>query len=1120
MSTKTKQLIAKSERCSQVRKGLGGFFSNNAFVIMAFLIPFLIMLINFAIKKFAPFGDQQILVVDLWHQYYPFLVDFQDKIISGQSMLQSWSNGMGGNYLALMSYYVASPINFLTAFVPADFLREFLMLSVCVEVGCASGFMALFLKKTFKKNGLPLVIFSAGYGCCAFFMGYYWNVIWLNTVAMLPLVALGMVMLWREKKFVLYTIALALSIIANYYVGLFACIFVLLCFIGYSIMYWNGIKDFFGRLMRTGLFSGIALMITAFMTLPAFNGLQLTVSTNNQWPDSWRCYYEWSEIMSQTLDFIPPSTKENLPNLACGMSAIFFGIIFLTTRKINWRAKSFAVGLLVFLVCSTNVNILDYIWHGLHSTNMIPHRFAYLFSFVLLTIAYRAYTLIDKARLWDILIGFFGATLLVVVSTTVQAGAVLWGSFALVCVMAVACICYSFKIYPKVVLDLIIFAVVMVETFTASFIGIKTVGSTGTQDYPKGEAVTASLVNEMYRLETNTTDMWRAEMTQTQTLNDSSLNDFNGVSQFSSMSNVSVTKFLEEIGCQGWQGGNRYTYRESTPVTNTFLNLKYLISRDNVYSQTKYVSPVFQNGSETLLKNNYYLPMGFVTNKELLNYTLEDRNGDDFSTLNTFGKQNELFSKATGINEDVFTIIEPMGASSSSQINPVTINKMFSGSAHGYDYIIDLTSQPTTTNVEFVYDIKEKGTYFVYGVYYNATMDSKGINIKKDGNSVKSDGDVSRPYIMNAGDFEQGQKLSVSLDNLPSGTSTNFLCFVAKLNDDVFQKGYEKLSQSTMNATSVTDTEIEGVIDCKEDGLFYTSVVYEEGWSVKVDGEKVDTKAVGNAMLCFDITKGQHTIEMSYLPKGYLIGTLASILGIILLIACAFLYRPILSKTFLFKYNTHPDANPENAYKDDEQEEETDINSFTDKEKETATKQPSLLKHGILTVLFSIFYFIAWLGTIIKKTKILLQENSSYAGELILSLLCPFYFVYVMYKYGKKKENLATTESLKVKSAFSHMAIELGASGGIFVSAVIFLQTLISNFAEHDTQVKNSQSVVAGGGEPIPITISLLPQGTALAIAIICGILGLVLRFANLYMFDNDLYALYKRKNKEPKRRK
>ncbi len=1120
MSTKTKKLIDKAALCNQTKKGLGRFFSNNAYVLLAFIIPFLIMLINFAIKKFAPFGDQQILVVDLWHQYYPFLVDFQDKLISGQSLLYSWSNGMGGNYLALMSYYVASPINFLTVFVPADFLREFLMLSVCVEVGCASGFMSIFLKKAFKKNGLSLVIFSVGYGCCAFFMGYYWNVIWLNTVAMLPLVALGMVMLWREKKFMLYTIALALSVIANYYVGLFACIFVLLCFIGYSIMYWNGIKDFFGRLLRTGLFSGIALMITAFLSLPAFNALQLTYSTNNSWPDYWRCYYQWSEIMSQTLDFVPPSTKENLPNLACGMAAVFFGIIFLTTRKINWRAKSFAIGLLVFLVCSFNVNVLDFIWHGMHNTNMIPHRFAYLFSFVLLTIAYRAYTLIDKAGLWDILIGFFGSSLLVIICTTVQTGAPLWGSWVIIAIMTAATVLYIFKIYPKVVLDLIIFTTVMMEMFTASYIGIKTVGSTGTGDYPKGEAVTADLINVMNNFETNTTDMWRSEVTATQTLNDASLNDYNGVSQFSSMSNVSVTKFLEEFGCQGWQSGNRYTYRESTPVTNLFLNLKYLISRDGTYSATKYVSPAYQNGVEVLLRNNYYLPMGFVTEKGLTNYTLETRDPDDFSHLNTFDKQNELFSKATGIKDDVFTVVEPEGASSTSDINPVRINKMFSGSAHGYDYTVDLTQQSNVTTVDFVYDIKETGTYFVYGVYYNATMETKAITLKKDGTSIKNDGDVSRPYIMNAGNFEKGQKLSVTLENLPSGTSTNFLCFVAKMNDDVFQKGYEKLSENTLNATNVTDTELDGVIDCKRDGLFYTSIVYEDGWKVKVDGEEVEKKKVGGAMLAFDITAGHHEIQMSYTPKGYIIGSIASILGIAILIACAFLYRKYLSKTILFKYNTHPDADPENAYRDDLDDGYTDINEFTEKDKESAEERPSFIKRVVLTVLFSLVYFVFWLSQIIKKTKILLQEKGSCVGEIVLSLIVPFYFVYVIYKYAKKKESYASTEDLKVTSAFNHMAVELGASCGMFISFIIFITKLITNIDMYTIQVKQSEDVVAGGGAPIPITAEIMPKGILLGLMLFCGAAGIILRFVNLYNFENDLYRLFKKKNKSPKKKK
>ena len=85
-----------------------GFFSRNIYIILAFLLPFALMTVGFAVYKVAPFGifatmvesvgyhlgqafptlgieavpnlakpwgDRQMLVVDLWHQYHPFLVD-------------------------------------------------------------------------------------------------------------------------------------------------------------------------------------------------------------------------------------------------------------------------------------------------------------------------------------------------------------------------------------------------------------------------------------------------------------------------------------------------------------------------------------------------------------------------------------------------------------------------------------------------------------------------------------------------------------------------------------------------------------------------------------------------------------------------------------------------------------------------------------------------------------------------------------------------------------------------------------------------------------------------------------------------------------------------------------
>ena len=69
----------------------------------------------------APFGDQQILVVDFWHQYYPFLRLLHEKLQHGGSLLYTWDSGLGSNFVSIFAYYAASPLNLLTALVPKHF---------------------------------------------------------------------------------------------------------------------------------------------------------------------------------------------------------------------------------------------------------------------------------------------------------------------------------------------------------------------------------------------------------------------------------------------------------------------------------------------------------------------------------------------------------------------------------------------------------------------------------------------------------------------------------------------------------------------------------------------------------------------------------------------------------------------------------------------------------------------------------------------------------------------------------------------------------------------------------------------------------------------------------------
>lgn len=843
------------------------FFSNNLFIILAFLVPFVLMTTAFALMKVSPFGDQQILVTDLWHQYFPFLVDFQDKLKHGESLFWSWTQGAGVNYFALMSYYLASPLNFVSVFIPSEWLREFLMFSVVIKVACAGMFMAIFLRSVFKKNDFSLVLFGCCFSFCAFFMGYYWNTIWLDTVCITPLVVLGAVKLLTENKFRLYVVTLALSLLANYYIGLFTCIFVLLVFIAYNIVKWENVKTFFTKLLRMGVFSLIAIGITAFFLLPAFFGLQNTNASGSSFPSTFSINIGKTndllgvltaiqQILSNFITFISPATKEAdaLPNIACGTVSIVLGILFLTSKKIRLKEKIVDMCLIFFMILSCIIRQLDYIWHGFHFTNMIPYRFSYLISFVLVVMAFRAFMLIDFSSCWDVLLAALGSTLVILFAIGTQKDYAIIGTAVVALVVCTMLFLYTRRIVPKQVLLIVLAVVVIGESGATAYIGVKTTTVTGTYDYPRGGETTKQVIDYMNSLEENTTELWRAETTSTQTLNDGSLNGYNGLSMFNSMANVDTTRFFENFGMMGWKSGNRYTYAEGSPVTNMFMNLKYIISRDGVYRNTYDLSEAYSVGNEKLLKNDHYIPMGFMVNNKLPQW-VENDNEDQF---NPFDQQNEFFKLATGINENVYTSLDVV-SQGHYDYNKFPVTKTSYG-----NYSFSCTDASITPHVKWNYEAPEDGLYCMYA----KISGGDNVTVMQNDAAQGSTYGMGRPYIACIGYFNKGDKISV-YSQLEQGQSGSAQVYVNLLNQDVFEKGYEKISKDVMTTTNLTGSSMEGTIDVSEDGLFYTSIPYEEGWTAVVDGKEIEITPVGGSLLAFQLSKGSHEIKLYYYPKGF-----------------------------------------------------------------------------------------------------------------------------------------------------------------------------------------------------------------------------------------------------------
>ncbi len=927
----------------------GGFLSRprkpRYLYLTAFFLPVLIMGLMWAVCGVIPFGSKMILAHDQWHQYYPFFLDLRSRLQNGESLFHSWTTGMGVNYLSLFAYYLASPLNLPAFLLPEGLVMPWYTLMVLVRLGLAGLFCAFFLRKVFGREELTVAVFSTAYALCAFLMGYYWNAIWLDTVALLPLVALGTLELLRDRRYVLYVVSLSLSVFCSYYIGLFTCLFVLLLFIGWHIVNWDDLAGFWTRFWRIALFTLIALGMTAMLTIPAFLGLQTTSSAVNKFPSAnamnivsipERSYQAGMELINRgelqnlfrffgreapsyedASTFVPqwigahealvslrlgyfkaflaafripiqglvrvlsnagsltePTSMEGLPNIFCGFFTLILAAVYLLCRRIPLRERIFTVLLLLFFANSFLFRTLDYIWHGLHFPNMLPHRFSFLWSFTVIFMAFRAYTQIEHLSRWRAVAMIVPVTLLlycVISGGTRRAalGSTLVATFALALLLL-----YSFRVVKKELLVLGLCGCMLVESLGCAVLGVHKIGFTDSSYYPSKKTDTQSVLETMEWREEDSVDLWRAEVAMRQTLNDGTLLGYNGISCFSSAANSRVSVFLQSLGLAASAAGNRYVYQEADPFTNLLLGLKYLIDRNGRNVNPRYFREVARQGEVCLLENRAYLPLGFLVGDNTLDYDPNQPVSLPFDRL------NHLFREMTGLEGELFQPFnfEEATAVGSAELSARnTTGFKVGGSCDEENYVEALFRMPRD-GMLCIYS-KSNGAqdilWFLNGVQQYGWSDSYG-------------------YNRFMGSFSAGDEISLRYRAKKSGTPATVLLGAACFDGELFDQGYSLLSGGSMITTLVSDTRVEGAVRVYDPGLLYLSIPNDPGWTLTVDGQETRITPVGDAMIAAHLEPGLHAIALDYETPGFSLGLKISIISLAAFLA--FLIVALLSR--------------------------------------------------------------------------------------------------------------------------------------------------------------------------------------------------------------------------------
>ena len=162
---------------------------------------------------------------------------------------------------------------------------------------------------------------------------------------------------------------------------------------------------------------------------------------------------------------------------------------------------------------------------------------------------------------------------------------------------------------------------------------------------------------------------------------------------------------------------------------------------------------------------------------------------------------------------------------------------------------------------------------------------------------------------------------------------------------------WEILKRRQLNVTSFEETRITGTVSADEDALFFTSIPYDKGWTVKLDGKEIDESdyvaLADSAYLSFKLPAGEHTVELSFMPRGLILGAGISAFTVLALIVAAIIFARRRKKAALVPVIQPAEAESEPMSvsidlpdeSSAEQAESLEIGTEESEEEETATQE-------------------------------------------------------------------------------------------------------------------------------------------------------------------------------------
>ncbi len=856
--------------------------------VTAFCLPAGLFLLVCACSGIHPFGDRTLLISDMVNQYVAFLGYMQSMLTEGNNLFYTLSSTLGSNAFGLFTTYLMSPVNLLVFLFPRAMLADAVLCILTVKIGLI-GLSGWWCLKQIGNRGPFALMLSSSFALCGYVAGFFFNFMWLDALALAPLVTLGLYRLVMEKKCLLYSLSLAAALIVNYYTGYMLCLFSVLLFVGFSLVKpVESAKWWGGRFVRFALASLLAAGLAAIVLVPTFLSLSGTKSTFDPARFAFTAKFALPHLllMFMTGSISVTAPIGYLPYLFCGAGVLSLALLYFCNHAIPRREKLLAAALLGIFVISFHLNPLNLVWHAFNPPSSFPFRYSFLCILLLMLLAARCAARLDGVRPGAVL-GVAAALSLafLLINPPNDGGDKLFAKTLVeqYADVAILCACCALlylaitRIQVRRVALVLLVAVQLGQMVANSGLLLSHLLGPDNLAASAFHATVLRAQSALRTLREHDDDLYRVETVGGAGgihHNMAMLLAYPGIAHFSSVQSTDVLQFLSSLGYSSNLTSTIYPTLQTTDAVDALLGIRYLVTADE--SRFKPYPVIFESENFIILENSYALPLAYAASPKVLEDAWQ------MSAVDPLASTNALYAAILG--QDDLRLFVPLerGETELAQVSYELDESIEIYTTQSGDALPTAAFQATTLRDGPVFAALARETREIVDVEAFSGTDALGTFYSYSRNDAFALGDfgANEPAVLKLL-FAPGARLALE----------NVAFYQEDL--DAFDQAFADIAEHGASVEKHSSSHFSGQIAIPEDKpLLLTTLPYDPAWRAQVDGQPAQTVKALGALMAIEMTPGEHAFTLRYVPRGLAAGATISVLSLCAL--AAYLLLPLV----------------------------------------------------------------------------------------------------------------------------------------------------------------------------------------------------------------------------------